>query len=85
MKRNLRRVLMMVIPFISLLCGMCYADVIDPMFPYEPSSPSIQEPERINVVSIIMIGIVIAVIVVTAIIVLARSKKKNDKEENDAK
>ena len=60
MKRNLMRIFIMVVSIISLLCGLCYADEIDPMFPYSrPSTlaPGVQQPETVNVVPMIIIGI----------------------------
>lgn len=75
MKKFLQRVLGMVIAISGLSYNFCYADEIDPMFPYEPST--------INIVPIIIIGVVIIVIVVTAIMILIKSKK--DKEKNDKK
>ena len=85
MKKFLQRVLGMVVAIIGFGYNFCYADEIDPMFPYRPSSPGLQEPATVNVVPMIIIGIVIVVIVVAAIIILAKSKKEKDKEKNDEK
>ena len=74
MKKFLQRVLGMVIAIIGLGYNFCYADEIDPIFPYKPSSPGFQEPVAANVVPMIIIGVVIVVIVVAAIIILAKSK-----------
>lgn len=84
MKKILQKVFLMVVPFISLLCGVCYADEIDPIM-YRDKSPSagFQELFTENVVPMIIIGVVIVVIVVVAIIILVKSKKEKDKEKND--
>lgn len=86
MKRNLTRIVIMVVSIISLLCGLCYADLIDDsMFLYSRPSTPVQQPETVNVVPMIIIGIVIVVIVVAAIIVLVKSKKNKNKEVNNEK
>lgn len=85
MKKFLQRVLGMVVAIIGFGYNFCYADEIDPMFPYRPSSTGFQEPATVNIVPMIIIGVVIAVIVVGAIIILAKSKKEKDKEKNDEK
>lgn len=81
MKKFLQRVLGMVVTIIGFGYNFCYADEIDPMFPYRLSSPGFQESATVNVVPMIIIGVVIAVIVVGAIIILAKSKKEKDKEK----
>ena len=73
MKKILQRVLGMAVAIISLGYNFCYADEIDPMYPYEPST--------IDVVPMIIIGIIIAVIVVAAIIVLVKTKNKKEKKD----
>lgn len=90
MKRNLMRIFIMVVSIISLLCGLCYADLIDPMFPYDRSGSStpkidVQRPETVNSVPLIIIGIVIVVIGLVAIIILVKSKNNKDKEVNNEK
>ena len=85
MKKFLQRVFGIVVTIISFGYNFCYADEIDPMFPYKPSSHGFQEPATENVVPMIIIGVVIAVIVVSAIIMLAKIKKEKDKEKNDKK
>lgn len=85
MKKFLQRVLGMVVTIIGFTHNLCYADLIDPDYPYKPSSPGFKEPATVNVVPMIIIGVVIVVIVVGAIIILAKSKKEKDKEKNDEK
>lgn len=87
MKKFLQRVLGMVVAIIGFGYNFCYADEIDPMFPYIPYPYSyiLQELATVNVGPMIIIGVIIAVIVVAAIIILAKSKKEKDKEKNDEK
>lgn len=87
MKKNLQRVLGMVVAIIGFTYNLCYADLIDPDHPSLPRSegnivpgyPSLLKGEG-NIVPMIIIGVVIA-----AIIILAKSKKEKDKEKNDEK
>ena len=85
MKKFLQRVFGIIVTIISLGYNFCYADEIDPMFPYNPSSSGLQEPATVNIVPMIIIGVAIAVIVVGAIIMLVKSEKEKDKEKNDKK
>ena len=83
MKKFFQRVLRVFAVSMGIGCDFCYADEIDPMFPYNLSSPRFEEPITVNIVPMIIIGVVIAVIVLIAIIILLKSKKH--KEENNEK
>ena len=83
MGRNFMRIFIMVVSIISLLCGLCYADEIDPWFEYKkqsiPSSVG-QQSEIVNIIPMIIIGITIVVIVAVSVIVLVKSKDDKNKE-----
>ena len=86
MRKTFRKMLTMMVLFIILLSGFCFADEIDPIIgKYGGGSAyslnEVQEIKNNNIpTSFIVIGFIVIVITLAAIITLKNSKKKEEEE-----
>lgn len=84
MKRNVAKIVSLVLILMGGLQGICYADSISP-FEEEPSKP-IAKPRLVLYAptTFVIIGIIVAIVVVISILLLV-SFNKNEKENTEEK
>ena len=92
MKKILIKIFLMLVLFINLIYGACFADVIAPDYPsFVPKNPEPRnqqiifpsEPKRTNTKQIVVGGVVVIVIFSAVLIILNNDKKIKEIEEKN--